>query len=84
MNDIDKLKNAQIPPTFYSWGSKDNLAPLIKQNVTALQMAGVIVDTHIVEGFPHGYGTGGDAEIWVKRFDEFLCRNLGTKSKTIY
>lgn len=74
MNDVETLRIAGLPPTFYTWGNKDSLDGQIRQNIDAVREAGYDVETHILEDYPHGYGTGGSAGVWIERFDTFLCR----------
>lgn len=42
------------------------------QNSTAVKQAGCTVETHILQNYPHGYGTGGSASVWGNDFDAFL------------
>lgn len=74
MNNTETLRNAHLPPTFYNWGNKDSLDWQIRQNIDAVREAGYDVETHVLEDYPHGYGTGGSAGVWIERFDTFLCR----------
>lgn len=74
MNDVETLRTAHLPPTFYNWGNEDSLDWQIHQNIDAVREAGYDVETHVLEDYPHGYGTGGSADVWIERFDTFLCR----------
>lgn len=74
MNDMEMLRTANLPPAFYCWGSRDSLDCLCRRNVEALREAGHEVETHVLEDYPHGYGTGGSANVWIERFDVFLTR----------
>lgn len=75
MNDVETLRAANLPPAFYCWGTRDGFAGQFVQNSNAVRAAGCEVETCILEGYPHGYGAGGNAvETWGKRFDAFLTR----------
>lgn len=74
INDVETLRAANLPPAFYNWGSNDSFDGQFRQNSDAVREAGCEVETHVLEGYPHGYGTGGNADVWVGRFDAFLQR----------
>ena len=72
MNDVETLRAANLPPAFYCWGTRDGFAGQFTQNSNAVKEAGVRVETKVLEGFPHGYGSGGDDSVWGSDFDAFL------------
>lgn len=72
MNNVETLRAANLPPAFYCWGTRDGFAGQFTQNSDALKEAGVRVETKVLEGYPHGYGSGGNASIWGNDFDAFL------------
>ncbi len=37
-----------------------------------MKEAGVRVETKVLDGYPHGYGSGGRPSIWGNDFDAFL------------
>lgn len=74
MNDVETLRAAGLPPAFYCWGTRDSFARQFTQNADAVRAAGCEVETHILDGYPHGYGTGGSTAVWGERFDAFLTR----------
>lgn len=39
------------------------------QNVEAVRQTGVLVESHVLEGWPHGFGVRGE---WATWFDNFL------------
>jgi len=73
MNNVPTLRAANLPPTFYCWGTRDGFAGQFEQNSNAVREAGVSVTTHILQNYPHGYGTGGSPSVWVNAFDAFLA-----------
>ena len=72
MNNVETLRAANLPPAFYCWGTRDGFAGQFTQNSNAVKDAGVRVVTKVLEGYPHGYGSGGNASIWGNDFDAFL------------
>lgn len=74
MNNVSTLRAANLPPAFYCWGTRDGFASQFTQNSSAVREAGCEVETHVLEGYPHGYGTGGSASVWGNDFDAFLTR----------
>ncbi len=76
MNDVTTLRDADLPPAFYCWGTRDGFAGQFVQNSNAVREAGCEVETLVLDGYPHGYGTGGGAAVWGNRFDAFLKRTM--------
>lgn len=72
MNNVATLRAANLPPAFYCWGTRDGFASQFTQNSNAVREAGCTVETHILQNYPHGYGTGGNASVWGNVFDAFL------------
>ncbi len=72
MNNVETLRAANLPPAFYCWGTRDGFAGQFTQNSNAVKEAGVRVETKVLDGYPHGYGSGGRPSIWGNDFDAFL------------
>lgn len=72
MNDVATLRQADLPPAFYCWGTRDGFAGQFTQNANAVEQAGCRVVRKILPNYPHGYGTGGSHDIWGRDFDDFL------------
>lgn len=72
MNNIETLRNANLPPAFYCWGTRDGFAAQFTQNANAVEQAGCRVERKILQNYPHGYGTGGSYDVWGRDFDIFL------------
>ena len=72
MNNVATLRAANLPPAFYCWGTRDGFAGQFTQNSNAVREAGCQVQTKILQNYPHGYGTGGNASVWGNDFDAFL------------
>lgn len=80
MNDVATLRAANLPPAFYCWGTRDGFAGQFRQNSDAVREAGVPVEVHILENYPHGYGTGGSSEVWGNDLDSFLSIIMGAET----
>lgn len=72
MNNVETLRNADLPPAFYCWGTRDGFAGQFTQNANAVEQAGCRVERKILQDYPHGYGTGGSYDVWGRDFDSFL------------
>lgn len=83
MNNVETLRAANLPPAFYCWGTRDGFASQFTQNSNAVREAGCEVETHILEGYPHGYGTGGNARVWGNAFDAFLTKIMSGNASGI-
>lgn len=83
MNNVETLREANLPPAFYCWGTRDGFAGQFTRNADAVEEAGCPVVRKILQNYPHGYGTGGSDDVWGNDFDEFLTdimvRNLAVK-----
>lgn len=80
MNDVETLRNANLPPAFYCWGTRDGFAGQFTQNANAVEQTGCRVERKILQNYPHGYGTGGNADVWGNDFDEFLTSIMSGNS----
>lgn len=70
-NNVDDLRAGGIPPTFYTYGTEDPFYRQFVANADAVREAGVQVEEHVLEGWPHGFGVQGE---WTAWFDSFLTR----------
>lgn len=80
MNNVETLRNANLPPAFYCWGTRDGFAGQFTQNANAVEQAGCRVERKILQNYPHGYGSGGNADVWGNDFDEFLTSIMSQNS----
>lgn len=80
MNDVATLSNANLPPAFYCWGTRDGFAGQFTQNANAVEQAGCRVERKILPNYPHGYGTGGNYNVWGRDFDIFLTSIMSENS----
>ena len=70
-NNVDDLRAGNIPPTFYTYGTEDPFYRQFIANANAAREAGVQVEEHVLEGWPHGFGVRGE---WTTWFDNFLTQ----------
>lgn len=70
-NSVDDLHAGDIPPTFYTYGTEDPFYRQFIANANAARQAGVQVEEHVLEGWPHGFGVQGEWNSW---FDNFLTQ----------
>jgi len=73
--DVEKFKNSNLPPTFFAYGTKDPFVHQFELNIEALRQAGVPVEDHVLQGWPHGFGVGDgqwiiDFDLWVTNIFE--------------
>lgn len=80
MNDVATLRATNLPPAFYCWGTRDGFAGQFTQNANAVEEAGCTVERKILQGYPHGYGSGGNAGVWGNDFDAFLTKIMSGNS----
>jgi acetyl esterase/lipase len=68
--DVEKFKNSDLPPAFFVYGTKDPFVGEFEECIEALRQAGVPVEEHVLQGWPHGFGVG-DGQ-WIKDFDHWV------------
>jgi acetyl esterase/lipase len=68
--DVEKFKNSDLPPAFFAYGTKDPFVGEFEECIEALRQAGVPVEDHVLQGWPHGFGVG-DGQ-WIKDFDHWV------------
>lgn len=70
--DVEKFMASELPPTYFLYGTRDPFVDQFEACVDALQQAGVPVESHALEGWPHGFGAG-DGQ-WILDFDQWLSQ----------
>lgn len=68
--DVEKFKNSDLPPAFFAYGTEDPFVGEFEECIAALRQAGVPVEDHVLQGWPHGFGVG-DGQ-WVRDFDQWV------------
>lgn len=71
-NNVNTLRQGNLSPTFYAYGTRDPFYNQFNQNVEAAKQAGVTVESHIFEGQPHGFGAGNSNSNWIPLFNTFM------------
>jgi acetyl esterase/lipase len=69
--DVEKFKASDLPPSYFVYGTRDPFVHQFEACVNALQQAGVPVESHALQGLPHGFGAG-DGQ-WILDFDKWLA-----------
>jgi acetyl esterase/lipase len=68
--DVEKFKESDLPPTRFVYGSEEIFRNQIEACANAARQAGVMVDSHVLDGRQHGFGAD-DGE-WIREFDKWL------------
>jgi acetyl esterase/lipase len=68
--DVEKFKASNLPPAYFLYGTGDPFVSQFEACVRALRQASVPVESHALQGWPHGFGAG-DGQ-WILDFDRWL------------
>jgi len=72
--DVEKFKSSDLPLSYYLYSSRDPFVSQPEACVNALQQAGVLVESHALQGMPHGFGAGNGQ--WILDFNKWLMEIL--------
>jgi acetyl esterase/lipase len=75
--DVAKFVSADLPPTYFSYGTEDPFVREFEECVAALREAGVPVESVPLDGMPHGYGAAGG---WIPAFEAWLSEVFATST----
>ena len=67
--DVEKFGESDLPPTYFAYGTRDPFVGEFEECIQALEEAGVSVESHVLEGMPHGFGAEGG---WIDGYDQWL------------
>ena len=67
--DVEKFRTSDLPPTYFAYGTRDPFVREFEECIAALQEAEVPVESHVLEGMPHGFGAEGG---WIPEYDAWL------------
>lgn len=67
--DVEKFRESDLPPTYFAYGTRDPFVGEFEECIQALEEAGVPVESHVLEGMPHGFGAEGG---WIDGYDQWL------------
>ncbi len=70
--DVDMFRDANLPPTFYAYGTEDPFYNQMNASVDALEEARVSVSAHVLANMFHEFGVGSNDNQWINSFDEWL------------
>ncbi|MGN0163307.1 MAG: alpha/beta hydrolase fold domain-containing protein [Candidatus Ornithomonoglobus sp.] len=73
--DTEKFRASNLPPTYVLYGSEEVFRNQIENQLEVLNEAGVTVESHILEGYQHGFGARGN---WFGDYDAFLSSVFDT------
>lgn len=77
--DSEKLRTSNLPPTYVLYGSQEVFRTQIENQVKLLEEVGVTVESHILNGYQHGFGAMGD---WFGDYDIFLSNIFKSEDNT--
>lgn len=63
------LKEGDLPPTFYVYGTEDPFYYQFERQYEVLNNMGIQTERIVLEGWPHGFGADGN---WVSDYAEWL------------
>ena len=70
MESIRKILQLwDFPPAYFAYGTRDPFVGEFEECIQALEEAGVSVESHVLEGMPHGFGAEGG---WIDGYDQWL------------
>lgn len=67
--DEQTLYAADLPPTYYCYGTEDPFYDQFEMQVGLMASLGYTVHARVLNGWPHGFGALGG---WIPEFDEFM------------
>lgn len=67
--DVESLREADLPPTFYCYGTQDPFYRQFLANADAVEEAGVAVERLQLDDMPHGFGVQGG---WIPIYAQWL------------
>lgn len=67
--DVEKFRESDLPPTYFAYGTRDPFVGEFEECIEALEQADVPVESHVLEGMPHGFGAEGG---WIDEYDQWL------------
>ena len=69
--DLESLQEAEIPPTYYCYGTNDPFYRQFEAQFSLLEDAGEHVERLVLENWGHGFGSRGS---WIEDYDQFLVK----------
>ena len=72
--DAAALRAANLPPTYYCYGTRDPFYDQFEAQVQLMADLGYTVHARVLNGWPHGFGALGG---WISEFDDFMQEAFG-------
>lgn len=72
--DVEALQEAELPPTFYCYGTEDPFYQQFEAQVELMAAVGINTKTIVLDDWPHGFGGNGG---WVGDFAAWLEEVFG-------
>lgn len=69
--DVEKFAASDLPPTRFVYGSEETFRGQIEACAEAVEEAGVVVESQMLDGLRHGFGAANGQ--WVRDFDSWLA-----------
>lgn len=67
--DTEMLKNANLPPTYYCYGTNEVFRSQIENQIELLKNIGVELRINMLDGHSHGFGANAN---WFNDYDNWL------------
>ena len=67
--DVEKFRESDLPPTYFAYGTRDPFVGEFEECIEAPEEADVPVESHVLQGMPHGFGAEGG---WIDGYDQWL------------
>ena len=67
--DVEHLRTADLPPTFYGYGTEDPFYRQFEAQVKLMDEVGITTNTIVLDKWPHGFGGNGG---WVADYAAWL------------
>lgn len=67
--DAEELRAADLPPTYYCYGTRDPFYDQFEDQVQLIAELGYTVHARVLDSWPHGFGALGG---WIPEFDDFM------------
>jgi acetyl esterase/lipase len=72
--DVEHLKAAELPPTFYCYGTEDPFYRQFEAQVEIMDEVGITTKTIVLDNWPHGFGGNGG---WIADYADWLENVFG-------
>lgn len=74
--DVNHLRDAALPPTFYCYSTEDPFYRQFEAQVALMDEVGITTNTIVLDGWPHGFGGNG---VWVADYASLAGNRICVK-----